>query len=69
MIGGLVVGLLGLAQSLLVEVPEAVTVGGVTFEELSQVQVAFLNTVQALFLGAVLGGLVEFAIRSWREQK
>ena len=69
MIGGLVVGLLGLAQSLLVEVPEAVTVGSVTFEELSQVQVAFLNTVQALFLGAVLGGLVEFAIRSWREQK
>ena len=69
LICGLGVGALGLAQSLLAEVPETLTVAGVTFEGLSKVQVAFLNTVQALFLGAVLGGLLAYAIKSWREGK
>jgi len=69
LIGGLVVGVLGLAQSLLAELPETFTLGKVTFEQLSKVQYAFLNTVQALFLGAVLGGLLAFAIKGWREQK
>jgi hypothetical protein len=69
LICGLVVGVLGLAQSLLAELPESLTVAGVTFEGLSRVQYAFLNTVQALFLGAVLGGLLAYAIKSWREAK
>jgi len=69
LIGGLVVGALGLAQSLLAELPDTFTVGNVTFEQLSKAQYAFLNTVQALFLGAVLGGLLAFAIQSWREEK
>ncbi len=68
LICGLVVGVLGLAQSLLAELPETLTVAGVTFEGLSNVQYAFLNTVQALFLGAVLGGLLAYAIKSWREK-
>jgi len=69
LICGLVVGVLGLAQSLLAELPESLTVASVTFEGLSRVQFAFLNTVQALFLGAVLGGLLAYAIKSWREAK
>jgi hypothetical protein len=69
LICGLVVGVLGLAQSLLAELPETLKVAGITFEGLSRVQYAFLNTVQALFLGGVLGGLLAYAIKSWREQK
>ena len=69
LICGLVVGALGLAQSLLATLPESLTVAGVSFKELSRVQFAFLNTVQALFFGAVLGGLLAFAIKSWREAK
>jgi len=69
LICGLVVGLLGLVQSLLAELPESLTVAGVTFVGLSRVQYAFLNSVQALFLGAVLGGLLAYAIKTWREAK
>jgi hypothetical protein len=69
LIGGLLVGALGLLQSLLADVPETFSMGKVTFEQLSKVQYAFLNTVQALFLGGVLGGLLAFAIKSWREEK
>jgi hypothetical protein len=69
LICGLVVGVLGLAQSLLAELPESLTVAGVTFEGLSKVQYVFLSTVQALFLGGVLGGLLAYAIKSWREAK
>jgi hypothetical protein len=69
MIGGLLVGGLGLAQSLIGELPEVVKIGGVQFQNLDQVQYIFINTLQTLFLGGVLGGLSEFGIRSLRAQK
>jgi len=69
LIGGLLVGVLGLAGSLLGELTEVVEVGVVTLTGLSRLQIVFISTLQALFSGAVLGALIEFGIRILRAKK
>mgnify|MGYP001031650785 FL=1 len=69
LLGGLLVGALGLADSLLGDVPEALLSGGVRFSNPTRLQYAFLHTLQSLAIGAVLGALVEYAIRNLRRKE
>jgi hypothetical protein len=69
LLGGLLVGVLGLADSLLGEVPDILLSGGVQFSAPTRLQYAFLHTLQTMAIGAVLGALVEYAIRSLRRKE
>jgi hypothetical protein len=69
LVGGLLVGVLGLLGSLIGDLPEAVEIGRVQLSGLSRVQASILNTLQALLSAAVIGGLIEFAIRLLRNRE